>query len=299
MDYQLNHFGLLCQDFQKSLAVYRDQLGHQIAARWYNRGLLDIAFVGAGCDVTVELVGPPHLDYELAEIARHGYSINHVSYLVDDAQAAFEELKAKGVEVAWEPMNVMTMRQCGFRDPDGLLFEVYSNLDPGLPLAGPDLSTPLGPTDVGLHHISILTPDLRRSQKFYEDVLGLKTVYEYVRDDGGFVFLVDPFYEPSGHSFMLEIIGPPHLEPREVEILEARGACYDHLCYVADDVPGAWQAALDRGAEKMAEPVQEYGMWIAWVRDADGNDLEIMGAIPDEIVQEALRTGTPYDGTAA
>ena len=95
---------------------------------------------------------------------------------MDDAQSAFEELKAQGVEVAWEPMNVMTMRQCGFRDPDGLLFEVYSNLDPGLPLAGPDRSTPLGPTDVGLHHISILTPDLRRSQKFYEDGLGLKTV---------------------------------------------------------------------------------------------------------------------------
>jgi len=296
VDYQLNHFGLLCQDQQKSLKVYRDQLGNQVTARWYNRGLLDIAFLGAGCDVTVELVGPPHLDYELAHIARRGYSINHMSFLVDDADAAFEELKAQGVEVAWEPIQVMTMRQCGFRDPDGLLFEVYSNLDPEMPLAGPDLDTPPGPADLRVHHISILTPDLRRSLRFYAQVLGLKLVYEYLKDDGGFVFLADAFFDPGRHNFMLEIIGPPHLEPREVELLEKHGACYDHLCYAADDVRGAWQAALDRGAENMADPVKDYGIWIAWVKDADGSDVEIMDPIPDQIIEEALRTGKPFDG---
>jgi catechol 2,3-dioxygenase-like lactoylglutathione lyase family enzyme len=171
MNFRLNDLGFLCQDFQQSLASYRDHLGNQVTARWYNRGLLDIAFLGGGCDVTVELVGPPHLDYELDHIARHGYTINHTSYLVADTDSAFEELSALGVEVAWEPMDVFTMRQCGFRDPDGLLFEVYSNLDPAMPLAGPDLSTRRSPGELRLHYISLLTLDISRSTQFYTEVL--------------------------------------------------------------------------------------------------------------------------------
>ncbi|MFC2031227.1 VOC family protein [Chloroflexota bacterium] len=298
MDFRLNHFGLVCQDLDRSLAVYRDQLAHQVTARWYNRDYLDIAFLGAGCDVTIELVGQPHLDYEQAHIARHGYSINHMSFQVKDARAAFAELKSRGVEVAWEPMQVMTMLQCGFRDPDGLLFEVYSDLDPALPLAVPDQSQPPQPADLRMHHISILTPELRRSQRFYVEKMGLKTVYEYVKDDGGFVFLADPYYDAAQHDFLLEIIGPPHLEPREVLLLEERGACYDHLCYVADDVHAAWQACLDRGAQNMTPPAKELGMWIAWLNDADDNDVEIMNPIPAEIVEEAVRTGQPVDGLA-
>lgn len=37
--------------------------------------------------------------------------------------------------------------------------------------------------------ISILTSGPRRSLRFYAEVLSLKAVYEYLQDDGGFVFL--------------------------------------------------------------------------------------------------------------
>jgi catechol 2,3-dioxygenase-like lactoylglutathione lyase family enzyme len=297
MEYRLNHFGLLCQDLGQSLATYCGQLGNQMTSRWYNRGLFDLAFVGNGPDTTMELVGPPFLPYEDAHLAQHGYSINHLSFLVDDAETAFEELRGQGVQVAWEPQDVLLLRQCGFRDEDGLLFEVFSYLSP-LSLASPEGSELHGATDLRLHHVSILTPDLRRSQRFYTEKLGVRTIFEYVQDDGGFIFLVDPAFDLAEHRFMLEIIGPPHLEPREARILEARGACYDHLCYVAGDVQAAWQAAVQRGAKKMAEPAQEYGMWIAWLHDADGNDLEIMNPVPDALVEMALQSEDPLDLTA-
>jgi catechol 2,3-dioxygenase-like lactoylglutathione lyase family enzyme len=296
-EYRLNHFGLLCQDVRRGLATYCDDLGNEMTSRWYNRGLFDLAFVGNGPDTTIELVGPPFLPYEEAHLARHGYSINHLSFRVDDADVAFEELRGQGVQVAWEPQDMLLLRQCGFLDEDGLLFEVFSYLSP-LPLAVPDVSRPHKATDLRLHHVSILTPDLRRSQRFYTETLGMRTLLEYVQDDGGFIFLVDPAFDLDRHSFMLEIIGPPHLEPREVEMLEARGACYDHLCYVADDVQAAWQGAVRRGVEKMAEPAQEYGTWIAWVRDADGNDLEIMNPIPEALVETALHSEEPVDLTS-
>jgi catechol 2,3-dioxygenase-like lactoylglutathione lyase family enzyme len=198
-EYRLNHFGLLCQDVRRGLATYCDDLGNEMTSRWYNRGLFDLAFVGNGPDTTIELVGPPFLPYEEAHLARHGYSINHLSFRVDDADVAFEELRGQGVQVAWEPQDMLLLRQCGFLDEDGLLFEVFSYLSP-LPLAVPDVSRPHKATDLRLHHVSILTPDLRRSQRFYTETLGMRTLLEYVQDDGGFIFLVDPAFDLDRHS---------------------------------------------------------------------------------------------------
>lgn len=68
---------------------------------------------------------------------------------------------------------------------------------------------------------------------------------------------------------------------------------------MADDVSAAWRAALERGATNMADPIQAYGAWIAWLNDADGNDVEIMSPIAAGLVEEALRTGQPFQIPAA
>lgn len=98
------------------------------------------------------------------------------------------------------------------------------------------------------------------------------------------MFLVDPFYDSKGHGFILEIIGSPGLEKREEELLNKRGPLFDHICYTAADVKGAWQEELDKGAKNFIEPYEEYGIEIAWIRDADGNDIEIMNPFPQELV---------------
>jgi catechol 2,3-dioxygenase-like lactoylglutathione lyase family enzyme len=291
--YRLHHFGLLCQDMQKSLNSYQNHFGSQLTSRWYNRSLLDISFLGRGNDATLELVGAPFMPYEEEFLARHGYGINHMSFLVDDAVAAFEDLRSKGVKVAWEPKKVLDLWQCGFYDEDGLLFEVFNPLDPSNPMATSDL--PRGSNDLGLDHISILTPDLPRSQKFYTEKLGLKTVLEYLPDGGGFIFLADPCFDSKSHSFCLEIIGPPGLEPREVVMLNKHGPCFDHLCFVTDDVKSAWNAVVERGAPKMDEPVRAYDNWLSWVHDADGNDVEIMNPFPGDLLLNALQTGVPVN----
>jgi catechol 2,3-dioxygenase-like lactoylglutathione lyase family enzyme len=291
--YRLHHFGLLCQDMQKSMVSYQDHFGSQLTSRWYNRGLLDISFLGRGSDATLELVGAPFLPYEEEFIARHGYGINHLSFLVDDAAAAFVDLKSKGVRVAWEPKKVLDLSQCGFYDEDGLLFEVFSPLDPANPMAVSD--QPRGHTDLGLDHISILTPDLPRAQKFYTEKLGLKTTLQYLPDGGGFIFMADPCFDAKMHTFSLEIIGPPGLEPREVVMLDKHGACFDHLAYVTDDVHTTWKAVLEKGAQNMDAPVRAYDNWLAWVKDADGNDVEIMNPFPPDALLKARQTGIPVD----
>lgn len=291
--YQLHHFGLLCENMESSRNAYQHQLENQLTSRWFNRGLLDISFLGRGSDATLELVSAPFMPYEEEFIAKHGYGINHLSFLVADAEAAFQDLVKKGVRVAWEPQKVLDLWQCGFYDEDGLLFEVFNPLDPAVPMATSDL--PCGSGDLCLDHISILTPDLRRSQKFYSEKLGLKTVLEYLQDDGGFIFMADPHFNAHEHTFMLEIIGPPGLEPREEVMLDRHGACFDHLAFVTDNVQSAWGAALQRGIQKMESPVKDYTVWMAWVNDPDGNDIEIMNRFSTDLILDAFNTGVPVD----
>jgi methylmalonyl-CoA/ethylmalonyl-CoA epimerase len=296
MDYRLDHVGVLCRDLEAALQTYQVAFGNRVVERWFRPGECDAVRVGAGCDVTLQLVGGPFHDYEADYIVRHGYSIHHVGFLAPDVDAAYEELVSRGARSVAQPMNRMGTRQCRLADPDGLLFEISASLAPRRRWAA-GLDVRPEPDSLRVHHVSILTHDLRRSQRFYEAVLGLRTVYEHVQNDGGFVFLADPFYDPVEHDFLLEIIGPPDLEPREAVLLERRGPCYDHLCYVADDVAAAWREAVARGGTRVEEPVHAYGNWIAWLRDADGNDVEIMGPVPPEIVLEAMRTGVPFDST--
>ncbi len=285
MKYKLTHFGLLCRDMKKSLNFYQKQLGNELTTRVESPGEVDIAFLGKGNDATLELVSPPFLPYEDEHLSSHGHSINHISFEVEYADLAYEELKSKGVRVAWEPKDLEIMRQCGFYDIDGLIFEVYSNIGTAC-LEVPNYVGSPKPADITLHHLSIVTDDMVASENFYIEKLGMRRVAEYFNEgQGGFVFLVDPLFDGKGHGFMLEIIGPPGLEEREEVLLKKRGPLFDHLCYTAEDVTGAWQAAMDNGAENFIKPYKEYGGEIAWVRDADGNDIEIMSPFPDEIVE--------------
>ena len=294
MQYKLHHFGILSQDMNQSLNTYRNHFCQDFTSRWFNKDHLDIAFLGKGSQATMEIVAPPHLDYETAHIDKHGYCLNHLAFLVEDAEEAHEELAAKGVRVAWEPFlmdDVLGLCQCAFYDEDDVLFEVFS-YPKGKPMALPKKTTPK-PKDLRLHHVNILTPDLRRSQRFYEQKLGMKTVVEALEDEGGAVFLVDPSYDYKENDFMLEIVGPPYLEPREVTLLEQRGACLDHLCFIADDLSGAWEDAVVRGAKQVTEPILYHGGYLAWFVDPDGVDVEIMTPFPEDMIENALLTGKP------
>jgi catechol 2,3-dioxygenase-like lactoylglutathione lyase family enzyme len=290
MEYKLTHFGIVCSDIEKSLSFYREQMGSQLTYRAFNRGVNNIAFTGNGSDATLELVGEPFLDYETEHIARQGHSINHISFEVDDADKAYAELTSKGVKVAWKPKDIECVRQCGFYDADDLLFEVYS-YPTTTRFATPDLRKPWDPTEPELHHISILTHNLFKAEQFYVEQLGMKRVAHFFNEDkGGFVFLSDPKFNGKDHTFMLELIGPPGpMDDREVPLLKKWNACFDHLCYVADDVKGAWQKAIDKGARKFLEPVDEYGLCLAWVRDPDGNDVEIMSPFTEAQIHTILQ----------
>jgi catechol 2,3-dioxygenase-like lactoylglutathione lyase family enzyme len=293
--YRFHHISILCRDLQESLHAYRDQFGQPVISGIIATGISDQSFVGTGNGIPVQLISKSQAENERAYASKYDYSIYQLSFLVDDADHAFEELKSNGVRVAWSPQNTPGGRHCGFYDEDGLLFEIFSNRDSETGYKPKPDNSSRG-TELRLHHVAILTPNLRRAQRFYKEKLGLKTVFELTKQDGGLIFMIDKAYDHWKNNFMLEIVGPPDLEPREVALLNQRGACYDHLCYTAKDVKKSWQMVIQKGGEKAAIPTRYHGTWMAWVKDVNEIDIEIMQPIPKFVVDITIERGEALNG---
>jgi lactoylglutathione lyase len=64
--------------------------------------------------------------------------------------------------------------------------------------------------------------------------------------------------------------------PGVMEGTAAEGAPAFEVCFVTEDVPGAFERAVREGAEPVTEPqTKPWGQDVAYVRDADGNLIEL------------------------
>ena len=115
-----------------------------------------------------------------------------------------------------------------------------------------------------VHHISFSVSDLERSQRFYEDVLGL---VEIPRPDLG---LPGAWYR-AGNSEVHLIArpdgvdvgkGPPSLSPLA-----------NHQAFAVDDYTGCLEFLESRSVEVMRTSPERGQMW---VQDPDGNVIELI-----------------------
>jgi len=101
-------------DLERSTAFYRDQLGLTLAGSHPGFAF----FQGGG----VTLV----LSRELAKVADPIAGAVEIVFAVDNVQAAYDALKARGVEFFREPCQITpTDWGANFRDPDGHLLSVF------------------------------------------------------------------------------------------------------------------------------------------------------------------------------
>jgi catechol 2,3-dioxygenase-like lactoylglutathione lyase family enzyme len=111
MPLQLTKIGVVMlgtKDLARSLKFYRDTLGMAVQSESPN-----FAFLNAG-GVTLALASP------LAAAAEHMVGATEVVFSVDSVQAAYEELKRRGVAFVNEPRVVAPpMWAVNFKDPDG------------------------------------------------------------------------------------------------------------------------------------------------------------------------------------
>jgi catechol 2,3-dioxygenase-like lactoylglutathione lyase family enzyme len=139
----IHHTGYTVSDLDRSVAFYRDLLGCELIATQEKQGGYLGAIVGhpdahvrmahlrlPGGEHVIELFEylspegerPPH------EVVNVG--LTHLCFLVDDLQAAYDELSGKGVEFFSPPVLVDTGINTGgygvyLRDPDGITVELF------------------------------------------------------------------------------------------------------------------------------------------------------------------------------
>ena len=74
---------------------------------------------------SLEFIGPPGLlPRETDFLQRYGPGIDHVSFIVPDVDAAYQELKSKGAKFHIDPVDSGVTRLAFFKDPNGVDIEI-------------------------------------------------------------------------------------------------------------------------------------------------------------------------------
>jgi len=124
---------------------------------------------------------------------------------------------------------------------------------------------------LGVGHAAYGVRNLEDSLSFYVDQLGLEEAFRLYRDDGT-LWIV---YLYTGEGSFIELFP-------ENDVREATQARYKHLCLVVDDMSLTLDDLKQRGLEPLGPPsVGKDGNTQAWVRDPDGNPIELMQISPD------------------
>lgn len=182
--FRFDHVGLLTSDVDYAAACYR-ALGCETMERSRRRGAFNVAYLGAGTDVLVELQGRP-LPAESEEyLARQGWSIERVALACDDVAAAHARLLEAGVEEAWAPQpfeidGTTLAVAAGVWSPEGLMIDLVQLVDAAVPRPVRDRRG-----ELALHHVCLLTRDLDGAEEFWTSHFGLVKTYDFTAPLGG------------------------------------------------------------------------------------------------------------------
>ena len=128
-----HHIGISVADAEKSAAWYRKMLGFEIVARMNQGDEMTVVHIKRGnCYIELfQVKGAkplPEYRHDPSEDLRvHGTA--HFAFQVSDVIAAIKELKAKGAEIAMEPVDTPGVVFAFIRDNTGNCFELiqYKN----------------------------------------------------------------------------------------------------------------------------------------------------------------------------
>lgn len=128
MNFNLLQVRILVEDFQKSVAFYKDTL--ELKADWYEEKQ-QYALFSTGA-ARIELLSRKAMGDSIGEDLGSGtgnpYQTNFVLNIeVDDVDAFYNRMRDKGVVFVKEPFTIPEWgaRLAHFRDVDGTLIEVY------------------------------------------------------------------------------------------------------------------------------------------------------------------------------
>lgn len=119
----LAHAAINAADLERSLHFYRDILGLPVVEDLTLETGVRLVHLRVGEGATVELFGRPEPLAAIAPAPQAG--LTHLALAVDDVDAVYAELRAKGVEFTGAPRPGLgqTRKLVFCKDPDGTLIE--------------------------------------------------------------------------------------------------------------------------------------------------------------------------------
>jgi len=115
-----------------------------------------------------------------------------------------------------------------------------------------------------LAHVCIGATDLVETERFYVDVLGMETAFDFVRGDQRI-----GFYLKAGDSTFIEVFveqGEPNFE----------GPLIKHFCLEVEELDAVIATLQSKGVEISEKKLGGDGAWQAWITDPSGVRIELM-----------------------
>ena len=130
-------------------------------------------------------------------------------------------------------------------------------------------------TDLG--HAAFAAHDLEKTLEFYA-LLGIRETFRLHHDDGSLMLV---YLHIAGDRFVEVFPGGPPPDPDRVH-------SFMHICLLTDDIFAVCEHLCAEGVTLDQEPVTGLdGNWQAWVRDPDGNAIELMQLSEDSPQRKA------------
>ena len=127
----------------------------------------------------------------------------------------------------------------------------------------------------GLSHIGIFVKDIKKSQQFYQDILGFKTTWECEFSDAANTYTIAII---ANGSVVIELVQKKVQTP-------LRDGVTDHVAMAVDDLDGIIKELSGKGIQfETSEPVYEAKMlkngskWI-FFRGPDNEHIELAQAL--------------------
>lgn len=122
----VNAYALIVRDVPNCAAFYRDQVGFQVQELSDAFAYLTFGPKGSpGLALVAERGVRPELADQSQAIAMGGLSRSYAAVFLEDADRAYEELRAKGVRFVTPPTTRPDgQRYAFFADPEGNLWEI-------------------------------------------------------------------------------------------------------------------------------------------------------------------------------
>ena len=126
MTYRFHHIHLICKDLEGMINFFTEALGATLVAR-KKFGTAD----GASLDLqgtTVNLRVDREDEVMAGDASQTRFGYDHLGLLVEDLDAAYEDLKKRGFNFFMAPKDIPDLRIAFFRGPEDITIELIQKL---------------------------------------------------------------------------------------------------------------------------------------------------------------------------